>query len=58
MPTALIEKAPVLCYPDSTMPFLVYTDASGSGLGAVLCQKHGNNEQVVVYASRILTNAE
>ncbi|MDD9818054.1 MAG: RNase H-like domain-containing protein, partial [Gammaproteobacteria bacterium] len=53
-----LTEAPVLCYPDFTMPFLVYTDASGSGLGAVLCQKNGNNEQVVAYASRTLTKAE
>lgn len=56
--TQRLTEAPVLCYPDFTMLFLVYNDASGSGLGAVLCQKHGNNEQLVAYASRTLTKAK
>ena len=29
----------VLAYPDTTKPFVLYTDASDTGTGAMLCQK-------------------
>jgi hypothetical protein len=50
----LLTTAPVLAQPDSTKPFDVYCDASGTGLGCVLMQKN----QVIAYASRALRNHE
>ena len=55
---ALIE-APVLAYPDYTKPFILETDASLKGLGAVLSQKGEDNEvHVIAYASRSLRPSE
>jgi hypothetical protein len=50
----LLTTAPVLAQPDSTKPFDVYCDASGTGLGCVLMQ----NNRVIAYASRTLRNHE
>ena len=51
---------PVLGYPDFSKPFLVRTDASTSGLGAVLCQDQGDRAGpcVLAYASRSLKPSE
>ena len=51
---ARLTTAPVLATPDSTKPFDVYCDASGTGLGCVLMQ----DNRVIAYASRSLRNHE
>ncbi|KAK3534040.1 hypothetical protein QTP86_000632 [Hemibagrus guttatus] len=51
---------PILCHPDPDRPFVVEVDASSSGLGAVLSQRHGNPRKVhpCAFYSRKLTTAE
>lgn len=47
-------QEPVLQCPDFTLPFVVQTDASGAGLGAVLLQGEEGNQLPVQYISRKL----
>ncbi len=56
--SALIN-APALAFPDYSVPFSLYTNASALGLGAVLMQPdtRGKNHSIA-YASRTLNQAE
>ena len=54
-----LTLAPALAYPDYTQPFILETDASLKGLGAVLSQKGKDGEvRVIAYASRSLRPSE
>ena len=51
--------APVLAYADYTQPFILHTDSSLDGLGAVLYQKDLVGQlRVVAYANRSLNRSE
>ena len=54
----LLSTAPILGYADSTLPYELHTDASGTGLGAVLYQDQDGQKRVISYASRSLTKSE
>ena len=55
---AALTSAPILGYPDFTKPFILETDASFLGLGAVLSQKQEGKLVVISYASRGLRKHE
>ena len=54
----LVFSPIVLTLPDFSLPFVLDTDASGDGLGAVLTQNVDGVERVVAYASRALSRTE
>jgi transposase InsO family protein len=53
-----LTSPPVLGYPDFGKPFILHTDASCQGLGAVLYQEIDGRERVISYASRGLSKSE
>lgn len=53
-----LTSAPTLGYADFTLPFVIETDASNLGLGAVLYQHQKGKKTVIAYASRRLRGAE
>jgi len=53
-----LTKTPVLAFADFSKPFEIETDASSSGLGAILYQKVSGEKRVIAYASRSLSSSE
>lgn len=51
-------NAPVLAFADANKPYVLHTDASFKGLGAVLYQEHPEGLRPVAFASRKLSSAE
>ncbi|CAB0033049.1 unnamed protein product [Trichogramma brassicae] len=54
----LMAEAPLLNCPNFAKKFTVQTDASDTGLGAVLLQTINGEERVLEFASRVLSPAE
>ena len=54
----LLTTGPILACPDFHHPFQLETDASDTGLGAVLTQNINNENHVIAFASRSLNEAE
>ena len=53
------QSTQVLCYPDFSRPFILETDASGVGLGAVLAQEQTDGAvKPIAYASRSIQKHE
>ena len=49
---------PLMAYPEPNSPYVLHTDASESGLGAVLYQEQNRKLRVIAYGSWTLTAAE
>ena len=55
---ARLTEAPILAYPEYSLPFILDTDASHVGTGAVLSQVQDGREHVVSYYSKMFTPEE
>lgn len=53
-----LTTAPVIKFPDYCKPFHIYTDASLTGMGAVLMQEHEGWLHPIGYVSKTLTPAQ
>ena len=54
----LCISTPILAYPDYKLPFVLHTDSSSEGLGAVLYQKQNGKLRVIAYDLRSVSKAE
>ena len=53
-----IIQAPILRYPDTTKPYIVYTDASNDACRAQLSQMHEEAEFPVAFLSQVFTDTQ
>ncbi|KAI3361646.1 hypothetical protein L3Q82_002011 [Scortum barcoo] len=54
----VLTESPILTPPDPNLPFVLDTDASDVGMGAVLSQMGPKGEKVVAYLSKTFNKAE
>ena len=54
----LFTTSPITAFPDFSQAFWLYTDASTSGLGAILAQVRDSKERIICCASRSLNQTE
>ena len=54
----LLSSTPVLAFADFNLPFILHTDASGSGISGVLYQEQEGQKRPIAFASRSLSAAE
>lgn len=54
----MLQKEPVLAYPDPAKPYKLYTDASQYAVGAVLTQEKEGTERVIQYVSHTLSKVQ
>ena len=55
---SVLLQRPVVAYPDFSIPFRLYTDASNVGLWAILAQQQKEKEHIICCASRTLSKSE
>ena len=53
-----LTSSPILAYPQFDQPYVLHTDASKDGLGAILYQRQEGKMRVITYASRTLSPDE
>ena len=53
-----LVSAPILAYPDFSKEFLLFVDASSTGIGFTLAQVQNDKELVIAYNGRGLNQAE
>ena len=49
---------PILAYPTRTGKFILQTDSSGYGIGAILSQEQDGREVVIAYGSKTLSKSQ
>ena len=54
----LYISTPILACPDYQLPFILHTNSSSEGLGAVLYQKQEGKLRVIAYASRSVSKTK
>ena len=57
-PKEAIIQAPILQYPDTTKPYIVYMDTSDDACGAQLSQIHDGTEFLVAFLSQTFTDTQ
>ena len=53
-----MSSTPILAFPDVKEPFILYTDASLTAMGAVLAQVQDGKERAICYASKAFSKSQ